>query len=310
MAKFGSAAPWERDMASLSITLFLVDGAPQGLRIAKVGNWTGIALVCPRAELAKLKKRGEIHSAGVYLLVGPTDPPSPTRLRIYVGESDNVWKRLQGHNDRTEFWEWVVAFVSTDNRINKAHARWLEAKLYQDVRDAKRADVENGNEPGEKDLPEHEVADMEGFLERMRLLLPVLGLDVLAASTQQAPAQGVVTLKLESGKAKAECAVREGQFIIKKGSTGKGTDQESLAASYRDLRATLKKDGVLEASGDGLLKFTQDFAFASPSAAASMVTGSNVNGRAAWKVVGEDITYKEWQEQQVQGTAPATVNQQ
>ena len=294
-------------MAGLSITLYLVDGAPQGLRIARVGNWTGIALVCPRTELAKLNKRKEIHRAGVYLLAGPSETASP-KSRLYIGEADDVWDRLKGH-DGKDFWTWVIAFVSTDEHLNKAKVRWLEAKLYQEVRDAKRADVENGNEPGDKYLPEHEAADMEGFLERIRLVLPVLGLDVLAANAQQVPTQGVLTLRLESGNAKAECAVREGQFIVKKGSTGKETDQESLSESYRDLRATLKKDGVLQASGDGLVMFSQDFAFESPSAAASMVTGSNINGRVAWKVVGEDITYKEWQERQVQGTAPANGNQ-
>jgi hypothetical protein len=56
---------------------------------------------------------------------------------------------------------------------------------------------------------------------------------------------------------------------------------------------------VLAADASGLLRFTIDYPFDSPSAAASMVTGTNVNGRVTWKVKGKGISYKEWQEQQV-----------
>jgi hypothetical protein len=35
-------------MPGRSVRLFLIDGTPQGIRTAEVGNWTGLALVCPR----------------------------------------------------------------------------------------------------------------------------------------------------------------------------------------------------------------------------------------------------------------------
>jgi hypothetical protein len=37
-------------MPGRSIRLFLVDGTPRGQRTAEVGNWTGLALVCPSTE--------------------------------------------------------------------------------------------------------------------------------------------------------------------------------------------------------------------------------------------------------------------
>lgn len=44
-------------MNGRTVQLYLIDGTPQGMRTAQVGIWTGLALVCPRPELAKLGKR-------------------------------------------------------------------------------------------------------------------------------------------------------------------------------------------------------------------------------------------------------------
>jgi hypothetical protein len=54
-----------------------------------------------------------------------------------------------------------------------------------------------------------------------------------------------------------------------------------------------------------LLRFTQEYAFDSPSAAAGVVAGTGLNGRAQWKVKGKGISYKEWQEQQVDAASKA-----
>jgi len=290
-------------MAGRSVRLFLVDGTPQGMRTAEVGNWTGLALVCPRTDLAKLGKRNAVHGAGVYLLVAPSEALT-SRLRVYVGEADDVWVRLQTHDSKKDWWTWVVVFVSKDENLTKAHVRWLEAKLVQEASAAKRADMENGAEPGGGHLPEADASDMEAFLDNVRLLLPVLGIDVLSADAH-AGSTKVLTLELKWEDARAECVVRDGQFVVKKGSTARPKEVESLGEGYRDMRAKLKDVGVLQVGDGGLLHFTVDYAFDSPSAAAAMVSGTGLNGRAAWKVRGEGISYKEWQEQQVAGTTEA-----
>ena len=127
-------------MPGRSVRLFLVDGSPQGMRTAEVGNWTGLALVCPRTELARLGARLEVRRTGVYILVGPSES-SPSGLAVYVGEGDEVWSRLASHDDKRDFWTWVVIFVSKDDNLTKAHVRWLEATLIREIRDAKRAEV-------------------------------------------------------------------------------------------------------------------------------------------------------------------------
>jgi len=291
-------------MAGRSVRLFLVDGTPQGMRTAEVGNWTGLALVCPRTDLLKLGKRDSVRGAGVYLLVGPSETLS-SRLRVYVGEADDVWARLQSHDNQKDWWTWVVVFVTKDENLTKAHVRWLEAKLVREVQAAKRADIENGVEPGGGHLPEADTADMETFLENIRLLLPVLGIDVLVADIHGSGMSGL-TLELKWEGAKAECVVRDGQFVVKKGSTARAKEVDSLGEGYRALRQRLKTVALLQPGDNGLLVFASDYAFDSPSAAAAVVTGTGLNGRAHWKVKGEGISYKEWQERQVAASPDPT----
>lgn len=286
-------------MPGRSVRLFLVDGAPQGMRTAEVGMWSGLGLVCPRTDLAKFGKREEVHRAGVYLLVGPAEGLG-SRLRLYIGEADDVWTRLQSHSNK-DFWTWVVVFVSKDLNLTKAHVRWAEAKLVREVKGAKRADVENDVEPSGGHLPEADAADMETFLENARLLLPVLGVDVL--SSDSVPGGKSLTLELKWENARADCEVRDGVYVVKKGSTARSQEVDSLSDGYREFRVKLKQNGVLLAGDDGLLHFTIPYAFDSPSAAAAVVTGTGLNGRAAWKVKGEGISLKDWQERQV--AAPA-----
>lgn len=283
-------------MAGRSVRLFLVDGTPQGMRTAEVGNWTGLALVCPRTDLVKLGKRDAVKAAGVYFLLGPSEALA-SRSRVYVGEADDVWARLQSHDSKKDFWTWVIVFVSKDENLTKAHVRWLEAKLVRDIRDAKRADTENDNAPGGGHLPEADTADMETFLENIRLLLPTLGADVLG--TASAGGERGIRLELKWEDAKAECYVQEGQFVVTKGSTARVNEVASLGEGYRDLRRKLREEGVLAQGGNGLLHFTLNYPFDSPSAAAAMVTGTGLNGRVAWKLKGQGVSYKEWQEHQV-----------
>jgi hypothetical protein len=296
-----------RIMAGRSIRLFLVDGKPQGMRTAEVGNWTGLALVCPRTDLTRLATRSEVHRTGVYILVGYSET-SASGLAVYVGEGDDVWARLSSHDDKKDFWTWVVIFVSKDENLTKAHVRWLEARLVGDLRKAKRAEVTNANAPGGNRLPEGDTSDMETYYENVRLLLPTLG--VSAFSTESpGGAKGypkdALMLELRWEDARAECVVSNGEFIVQPESTARVKEVDSLGESSRTIRKALREGGVLvPADGQpGLLRFTQEYAFESPSAAAGVVSGTGLNGRAAWKVKGQGISYKEWQEAQVSKAA-------
>jgi hypothetical protein len=62
-------------------------------------------LVAPRSQLDQLSKREEVRRTGGYLLIGP-NPGDPSRALAYIGEGDNVLKRLLRHNknEAKDFW--------------------------------------------------------------------------------------------------------------------------------------------------------------------------------------------------------------
>jgi hypothetical protein len=118
-----------------SIRIFVVDGLPTGVRVVEKSNWIGQGLVCPRAQFAEAKSRAEFGKAGVYVLVGPSDSGQD---RVYVGEGDPVKPRLEQHAGKKDFWTQAVIFTSKDEHLNKAHVQYLEARLLELARQAKR----------------------------------------------------------------------------------------------------------------------------------------------------------------------------
>ena len=96
-------------MSGKTIRTFLAGGEPTGILLAAISNWTGKVLSAPRSQLDQLSKREEVRRTGVYLLVGP-DPDDPSRALAYIGEGDNVLKRLlrRSWSEAEGFWERTV----------------------------------------------------------------------------------------------------------------------------------------------------------------------------------------------------------
>lgn len=292
-----------------TVRLFLVDGTSTGLITAEIINWTGHVLAVPRSKLPEALLRDEPKKTGVYLLVGP-DPGSAGKDRVYIGEGDNVAERLKAHaKDATkEFWTKALIITSKDTNLTKAHVRYLEHRLVSLAKEADRADVANGNDPALKLLPESDVADMEFFLSQVKLVLPVLGVDLFRqkpsirpTSRGSAVSEEELLLVLESKKneVRATAIERDGEITILSGSTATSKD-DFVSNTYDALRRSLIEDGVLKRESEaGPYTFVRDATFASPSAAAAVVLNRNSNGRTEWKIEANGLTLKDWQDQQL-----------
>lgn len=172
---------------------------------------------------------------------------------------------------------------------------------------AGRVKIHNGTAPPLPPMPEADVADMEGFLEHIELVLPVLGFSFLKPKPTVRPAvTGTVdpsdaspVFEFSSSDANAKAQEIDGEFVVLKGSTATLTPRTSWT-SYRDLRAQLVEEKKLvEVPGKGLLLFAEDVVLSSPSAGAAIVAAGNTNGRVAWKVVGTRQTYADWHQSQL-----------
>ena len=293
-----------------SIRLFLVDGTPNGLLTAEIMNWTGHALTGPRSKLSELVQRPECGRTGIYFLIGP-DPENALRPLVYIGESDDVAKRLKQHNrpedqNGKDFWEKVCLITSKDQNLTKAHVKYLESHLIALAKGSGRCGLVNGTAHDYTMLPEADQADMAFFIEQIRTILPVLGFDFLRdrqklSDQLQPPAEESaqpVLFEMEVPKygIRAEAQELDGEFVVLAGSQAREAwVGGSKYASYRPLYEQLTVDGVLVADGAGKVRFAQDQTFSSPSAAAAVISGRSANGRIVWYEKVSRKTYGEWQ---------------
>lgn len=275
---------------AFSIKMFVPNGDPDGLRLIEKSNWTGVGVVFSRANYKEAVSRPEIDRTGVYILVGASED-SALPL-IYVGEGDPVKDRLAQHQQKKDFWDWAIFFVTKDNGLNKAHVQHLEARLHELAKAAKQCRLENVQCPTPPTLSEADRADTESFLEDVLSILPLVGVGVFEPVT--AAAVNNRLLLHMAGKGVTATGYEDARgFVVCKGSGACGDETPSMDSWVRTLRKDLLSTGVVLES-NGVLVFTQDHVFASPSAAASVVLGRNTNGREKWKTEA-GVTLKELQ---------------
>jgi hypothetical protein len=309
-----------------TIQLYLVDGVPNGLIIASIHGWTGSVLVASQTTFGRLVARPEVDRTGVYILFGP-DPVSPSHMRAYIGEADIVRERIGRSAGDRDFWETAIVITTSDDALTKGHVRYLEARLIETALQARRATLDNTQLPGaeRRRLPEADRANMEAFLANLRVILPVVGLDLLkpqppgvrvpastpattatahAGAVEEPQAAPQFEIRHKSGIfARAE--EQDGEFVVLAGSQAR-KDTGSAFTTYADLKSELIAKGILAVTPDGgSYQFTTAYAFRSPSAAGAVVLDRSSNGRTEWKVVGTGQTYHAWQEAKAQASLAA-----
>ena len=297
-----------------TIQLFLVDGKPTGLRKATIHGWTGLLFVSGASAFGDLTARSEVDRTGVYILSGP-DPDKPGVIRVYIGSGNSVSERIEQSAKKRDFWETAITVTTSDDDLSKGHAEYLEARLIRLTAQAGRVTLDNGTQPDtdRRRLPEADVANMEQFLSNLKIILPVIGLDMLKpqprAVTQLAkPAEERTVsdvhfeIRHKSG-VQATAVEEDGEFVVLEGSEaliGTGYVQQS----YGGLKDKMIAEGALVPHAPDRMRFAKPWPFSSPSAAAAVVLDRNSNGRLEWKVRGAPLNYHEWQQAQAVSQEP------
>ena len=292
-----------------SLELFFIDGRPDGMLTAEVFNWTGHVLMTPRTQLSAALKRREARYTGIYLLFGE-DEAGPL---AYIGEGEDISARIKSHDTAKDWWTSAVLITTGGNNLNKAHVKYLEARLIEEARRIGRIRLENGNTPARPSLSEAARANMENFLDYVMMVLPALRIDSFLAQTRPGSGQAaavadqgtqdnpVFELNTPKHGIHASARMENGEFVVQAGSLarqaweGRGTENTAYAKLFQELVDT----GVLKSQGE-LRVFSENYAFRSPSAAAAVVNGRPANGTIEWKLQGSGRTYKEWEAEKLE----------
>ena len=262
-----------------TIELFLADGTNDGVVTAELSNWSGKAIKIPRIDI-KQSKREDITEPGVYFLLCENANGTTS---AYIGEAENIKDRLVMHindyNAGKEPYYWATAIIFVGRDLNKTLIRYLEKRLVEIANESGKYSVLTKSTYKNTIIKESQKANMEEFIDNIKILLKVLGYDFL-----EAPAKPTATEKMlycKGNNAVATGFVSAHGFTVLKDSTVSDHTVPSFktnVVSWYELRGKLESDGTIT---DGA--FTKDYEFSSPSAASAIVLGRPSNGNTDWK---------------------------
>ena len=261
-----------------TIKIFLIDGDPNGRMACELSNWTGKAYKIPRIKIKDCSDRSDLNTTGVYLLFGKNEEGKDL---VYIGEAENVLVRLNQHLSSKDFWNETVIFISKDENLNKAHIKYLENRLHDIGTKTNRYLIENNCIPTLSSISESDRAEMEEFLENIKLLVNTLGHKVFEDIREKISSKprDLLFVKAARGCDAIGEQTSEG-FLVLKGSKIADSTTPAMADSLRKFRDDLIYNKVVVND-----EFVDDFIFSSPSYAAAIVMGRSANGLLEWKTV-------------------------
>lgn len=255
-----------------TITTYLIEGHPNGLRSVFISNKTCKALVTPRSSIDKIKDRKEVLRPSIYFLLNNDGN------KIYVGESENFYNRIRQHLKSKDFWDYAISFVSQNNDLTKADVKYLEYLSTLEINNIGNVSLDENNQtPNCPNLPEHQKATINEFFEDIKFIMSFLGYSFFTPTKQNAKQ---TTFYCSRSGINAQGFYDGSCFVVLKNSIISLVEKEHYKLSLK--RSELQKNNKLEKS-DGFFITKQDFTFNSPSSASSFCIGSSSNGWIDWK---------------------------
>lgn len=263
-----------------TIKIFLIYGDPNGRMSCELSNWSGKAYKIPRINIKDCTDRDDLTSTGVYLLFGKDDEGKD---KVYIGEAESILKRLNQQLTQKDFWNEAIVFISKDENLNKAHIKYLENRLHDIAKSAKRYNVENFIIPTQSSISESDRAEMEEFIDNIKMLVNTLGHKLFDEKREFKPKRKQETFYINAARgADGQGEPTSDGFLVFRNSKAAAAIVNSMTPSFITFRQKLIDEGVLVYKGE-YFEFSDDYIFSSPSTAAVIVMGRNANGLTEWK---------------------------
>jgi len=252
---------------------FLVDGTIEGIRIIDCET-TVNAVVIPRIKLSEVKSLEETTRPALYFLINADGD------QAYIGEAENFYNRIKNHDQNKDWWDVVVAVVSSTNELSKGDVKYLESLAVERAQNGS-IKVQNVVSPVRNNISRFSVHKLQNILDDTELILKSLNYDILSTPDNDTE-DDVWYLSHKGITARGE--YRGSQFVLLAGSTIHTEATERWMRDFPNQYATrldvLKNKATLK-GGHAII--TENLAFKSVSMAAGIVTGGHVNGWKAWK---------------------------
>ncbi len=250
-----------------TITTYLIDANPQGIKSVFISNRICQCLAIPRGLLKEAGKRLELKRPSLYLLLGDEN-------LAYIGETENFLNRIDDHNSKKDFWNEAIVFSAKDESLNKADVKYLEYLAIQQAGKAKIYNLdENKTSPAKPSMSEHQRDTVIEFFQDVQILSSFLGYRLFEEQQRQSNTIFYHCKNAEGTNAKG--TYEEKNFRVLAGSQLRKNPVPSYGQKAK-RRANTTEEGKH-------LILNKDVIFSSPSAASSFCLGRSSNGWNDWK---------------------------
>ena len=255
-----------------TLTLQLINGDPDGIRICRVEGETLVTVVVPREQLSQAKSLPEIPDRGIYYLL---DEDHGVISRVYAGQTTQGISRLEAHKARKEFWNKAIMFLTDSQNLSQDAVAGLEAKAIEYIKDHGSYESENTVDPKPYISPYSE-STIERLHDSILFRMAALGYDLDRTDLGPEGPAPVFHTKKNQTIARGTFDKTTGKFTVLAGS--------EIALDRRVIKnqaaIQLRKEIFGDASEKQILP--DDTAFPTPSAAAVFVLGGSQNGWTEW----------------------------
>lgn len=241
--------------------------------------------IIPRTLLNDVKslKYIKLDQPALYILLESISSLEDEAPRAYIGHAEDVSERINQHisDDAKSFFQVALVFVSTDHSINKADVQYLEYLAISDAKAARRYDMSNIQNGTKPHLSPDQLDVIDEFKDFVWLLTSFAGCRIFTPiiSTETAVSdkeKEIFYLHWDGIEARGRYG--NGDFIMLKGSALRKITVPSANPMMREkaLKGICTED-------DGVYVLDEDTLFSSPSRAAWIASGTNLNGWEHWR---------------------------
>lgn len=169
-------------------------------RIISCENQVTELFVIDRSDkdfISKYEK--ELKSPALYILI------NRDLKQLYVGETDNSYKRLKDHEAK-DFWTEAIVFHSTNNTLSTTEVKWLEAKTYEILAELGYYDLSHNKQtPQYPNLKRNQIYTLEPIFGEAKTYICAAGFDIfLRSNTNENNQQNKENKSDESQKAQED----------------------------------------------------------------------------------------------------------
>lgn len=248
---------------------------PAGLKSITVGGKLIQSFVIPRVDISDMAEFDSIDNPGVYFLINETEEEK----FVYVGQSNNILRRLTQQKQDKDDWTVAIAFTA-GQEIN---ALFLEKMCIEEVNKSSRYKTNNKTgAPGNPISKSAEIINQQ-YMDEIKFITSLLGYHIFG-TTKSIDIKSKYYINSKGINATG-IIMAANDFLVFKGSEAVLDTVPSFSVhvkSSENLRNKLIEEKTLYPAGNRYI-FSKDYIFSSPSSAADVIRGMATNGWTTWK---------------------------